>query len=162
MQRVTLTYDLAEAGWASATFAVDGRIVSFEPSYLSDAFGDLVRGVATIAEARETDPPVLTQQRVEWFGEPLGLDLLFEVQSDRNVQMQLVEMPDEFHRNTGRKVLFDDQIDLEFLAHNLCEQAIQIRQKYGVEGYREKWVRHEFPSNDLMRLEKCFPYRISP
>ena len=152
MQTVTLAYKLDEAGWASATLVISGKPVAFGPSYLSDALGDLVRAVVGTAKARRSQPPFVFEQRVEWFGEPVGLDLIFETQQDGNVRFQLVEMPDEFHRRIGRQVIFDDQIDFEIFARSVYGQASQILQAHGAEGYKAKWKLHDFPEHDLRML----------
>jgi hypothetical protein len=119
---------------------------------LSDALGDLVRAVVGIAKVRRTKLPFVLEQRVEWFGEPVGLDLVFEAQQDGGVRLQLVEMPDESHRRTGRQVLFDNQIDFESFARSVYEQASQILQAHGAEGYKQQWKLHDFPEDDLRML----------
>ena len=161
MQTVTLVYKLDEAGWASATLVTPTKGVAFGPSYLSDALGDLVRAVVGIANARRSRPPFVFEQRVEWFGEPVGLDLIFETQQDGSVRLQLVEMPDESHRRTGRQVIFDDQIDFEIFAHSVYGQASQILQVHGADGYKERWKLHDFPEDDLRMLGRLLDGRTA-
>src|SRR6266436_4992747 len=105
--------------------------------------------LVTLVYARLSKPALVLTKSVEWFGEPVGLDLIFETQQDGSVRLQLVEMPDESHRRTGRQVLFDDQIDFEIFAHSIYGQASQILRTHGLEGYRLKWKLHDFPEGDL-------------
>ena len=155
MQLVTLIYELERAGWASATLVTPTKQIAFVPSYLSDALGDLVRAVISMAKARLSKPAFVLTKCVEWFGEPTGLDLVFETQQDGSVRLQLVEMPDESHRQAGRKVLFDDIIDFDALAMSVYGQAKQILSAHGVERYRQDW-KEEFPLQDLRTLELLF------
>jgi hypothetical protein len=161
MQSVTLVYKLDGAGWASATIVTPQKGVAFSPSYLSDALGDLVRAVVGIAKARRSQPPFVFEQRVEWFGEPVGLDLIFETQQEGEVRLQLVEMPDESHRRTGRQVLFDDQIDFDIFARSVHGQTSQIFEALGANGYKEKWTLHEFPEDDMRMLGRLLDGRTA-
>ena len=161
MQPVTLVYKLDGAGWASATIVTPQKGVAFWPSYLSDALGDLVRAVVGITKARHSHPPSVFEQRVEWFGEPVGLDLILEARQDGEVRLQLVEMPDESHRRIGRQVLFDDQIDFDIFARSVYAQASLILEAFGAKGYKEKWTLHEFPEDDMRMLGRLLDGRTA-
>lgn len=161
MQSVTLVYKLDGTGWVSATIVTPQKGVTFSPSYLSDALGDLVRAVVAIEKARHSQPPFVFEQRVEWFGEPVGLDLIFETQQDGEVRLQLVEMPDESRRRTGRQVLFDDQIDFDLFARSVYGQAVQIFETLGAKGYKEKWTLHECPVDDMRMLGRLLDRRTA-
>ncbi len=79
--------------------------------------------LVTLVYARLSKPALVLTKSVEWFGEPVGLDLIFESQQVGSVRLQLVEMPDEFDRRAGRKVVFNDQIDFDAFARNVHEQV---------------------------------------
>lgn len=151
-QSVTVTYTVGKAGWADATFRIGERTVTFRPGYLSDAFGDLVGATATIAEALAERHA--SQQRVEWFGEPLGLDISIRAYPDATVWLEFVQVPDEFERKADRSVIWSGPIDFHAFAQSVRREADRLLVDLGTEGYLARWTEHEFPTERLSQLKK--------
>jgi hypothetical protein len=77
------------------------------------------------------------------FGEPSSTDIAFTLYSSGASSQQ--NLP----------VCGNGVIRLEDLSDGLIEDGRQILHRYGIVGYREQWVRSEFPLSLLFRLMKC-------
>jgi len=151
--RVTITgvefaYELVGTGWAAAHITHGDQTVEITASYLSDALGDLLLAVWTLTEG-ETDA------RYSWDEEPGEYRWLFHRDGD-SVDMHVLEFgelwggrPDEH----GRTV-FRAHVPLRSLVVAVAGAAVGVEEQHGHEGYRKKWVDHDFPADTLSHLHR--------
>jgi hypothetical protein len=143
---VRLAYRLVGYGWAECDIECGETRATVTASYLSDALDSLcaaivallrgdVEATATFAEEPgeyqwtfRTTSPGLVRVRIDF----LGIDLL--------------DRPRE-------RIVFDAECALHLFARALLSELQRIVRELGSEGYREKWVDHEFPAERLVQLE---------
>jgi hypothetical protein len=146
---VTFTYRLTGTGWADADVRVGEASAHASASYLGDALGELLDAVLAVAEGAAT-------ARASWDEEPGEYRWLLDLDGtelrvrllDFREWRGVVESPDE-----EGEVLFDQRCDLNEFGAAVVAAARGVIDEYGIDGYREKWVEHDFPLEQLTRLE---------
>ena len=122
-------------------------VVELTASYLSDALGDLLLAVWMLTEG-EVDA------RCSWDEEPGEYRWLLHRDGD-DVDLRVLCF-DELWRNRpddeGRTV-FSTRVHLRPLVEAVAGAAATVQQTYGHDGYRTKWVDHDFPAETLDRLQ---------
>jgi hypothetical protein len=146
---VTFTYRLTGTGWADADIRIGDALAHASASYLGDALGELLDAVVAVVEGE-------VAARASWEEEPGEYRWALD-RDDADVRVRvldfresrgIVESPDE-----DGDVLLDQRCDLNDFATAVAGAARSVLDEYGAEGYREKWVEHDFPLESLTRLE---------
>ena len=153
---VEFAYELVGIGWAAARITHGDQTAQITASYLSDALGDLLLAVWTLTEG-ETDA------RCTWDEEPGEYRWLFHRGGD-SVYLHVQEFgelwggrPDE----QGRTV-FQGDVPLRSLVVAVAAAAVGVEKQYGHEGYRKKWVEHDFPADTLTQLQRWLQWPTTP
>lgn len=141
-------YELVGTGWAAARIACDGETADLTASYLSDALGDLLLAAWTLTEGD-------TDARCSWDEEPGEYRWLLH-REDGHVDVRVLwfdelwgHQPDD----QGRTV-FHARPTLRSLLHALATGAGAVHQRHGTDGYRDKWVDHDFPADTLTAIQR--------
>lgn len=139
-------YCLESAGWAYGFIEVNSQRVDFSPSYLSDAFGDLLRGLVDLlkGEARAI---------FLWDEEPRGLKWKLALRDPNTLSLIITEYDDTFRidQQEGVNVIDTNYNFLEFI-REIVKEAEQLLLTHGIVGYQDSWVEHEFPLSSYLQL----------
>jgi hypothetical protein len=148
MDGVEFTYRLTGAGWSEARLTIGAASTPLSASYLDDALGDLIAAAALLPGAESTI-------RVSWAEEPgefrwvldrSGVDL-----SVRVLWFDSLWGPDTDEKG---KVLLNAACSLKAFQRAIAAGARAVLDEWGEEGYRTKWIEHDFPTSTLLELER--------
>lgn len=144
---VSVDYKLTGAGWAACTIKVDGCECTATASYLSDALGALLAAVNQVLSGE-------VESRCSFDEEPGEYRWIFSRHEDGRLSIRILLFDDlwsELPDAQGRTVLFA-QCHLREFANSVMSTCSDLLKKYGLRGYEEKWIEHEFPSDEYDRL----------
>jgi hypothetical protein len=143
----TFEFELVGTGWASAKISDDAGSAEITASYLGNALGDLLQAAWSMLDGD-------TGARCSWWEEPGEYRWIF-VRDLQRVSLQILEFdglwsdePDE----NGR-VIFQTSQPPQTLAVAFAAGAAACLNAWGLQGYREKWVDHDFPVDQLATIE---------
>lgn len=144
---LSIDYRLVDVGWAECDVRWGGSSCAITASYLSDALGKLVfaalavlNGVHSISIGFDEEPGEYRWSLANTETKQLSLRLLA-------FDELWASKPDA----QGR-VLFEGFVShLEF-AEAVAETAARVLKRHGLDGYKDAWVGHEFPSRDFEQL----------
>lgn len=137
---VSIAYNLTGPGWAECDIQIDEQCAHVTASYLSDAFGDLLRAAVGLMNGSEEETASFAAEPGEyrwrlWRTDPdkvriciLGLDELWGNQPD-----------DE------GETLLEVECGLRVFAGAVLSASQRVLQEYGLQGYKSKWAKHDFP-----------------
>ena len=120
--------------------------------HLSDALGDLTEAMVDLLNGSEEKEVFFMDEPGEhrWLLRRTERDnLLIEVEWFEDWKSW--EMMDKDAK--GEKV-FSDEVSLLEVAHEVKAVLDKLLEKYGVEGYKQKWIEHEFPLEQYERLKE--------
>jgi hypothetical protein len=147
MADVQFKYRLRGHGWSEGRLQVGPASVELTASYLDDALGDLVRGALALARGA-------TEVRFAWAEEP-GEFRWVLVRLGRSLSVRVLwfedgpwsSVPDE----RGRELLAA-ACDPKAFWTAIANGARAVRDEMGTDGYKQRWVAHDFPSEQLDEL----------
>lgn len=145
---VEFDYRLVGTGWSEARFAIDEAWVTLTASYLEDALGGLLGAMLKIALGDE-------KARCSWEEEPGEYRWILTRDGER-LRVQILAFPDLYDNSPdeqGRPVL-DAETYVRPVIAAVVRGAERVLAEHGASGYREKWVDHDFPSEELQQLKR--------
>jgi hypothetical protein len=146
---VQISYDLLGAGWAKCTIRVDDACATVTASYLSDALDDLASAVLAALRGHPGATASFTEEPGEyrWVFEPLP---------EGKVAIRIIEFTEMWggRPDDEGKLIFHAQCQLCALAGAMLSELQRLEHTYGVGGYREKWIQHDFPVGRLTELRE--------
>jgi hypothetical protein len=146
MSELTFRYRLVGIGWSVAEISDGVNQASLTASYLSDALGDLVRVVLSLLHGAG-------EGVCSWLEEPGEYRWRFRRVGDE-LEIQIFWYEDWYELvpdKTGR-LHFSTRRSLCQFASRLEAALKRLLEEYGLEGYRQKWVEHDFPNRELSQL----------
>jgi hypothetical protein len=146
---VEINYKLTGTGWAECTLHVDDAHVTVTASYLSDALDDLASAIAAALRGH----PHSTARFDE---EPGEYRWIFEPLPEEQVRIRVLEFPDLWGNRPDEEgqQIFQAECRLRTLAGAMISALQKLEEKYGIVGYREKWVEHDLPMNRVPELQE--------
>ncbi len=145
-----VTYKLTGSGWATCALEIDGQAIVTRASYLSDALASLLQSVVDLLKGQ-------AEATASFDEEPGEYRWRFQRVDAQHVALRILwfdelwsHAPDE----QGR-VVFESQCRLRTLAGAVLSASQQLLAEHGFDGYKEKWVEHDFPcelQDELKRL----------
>ena len=149
-------YELVGTGWAVARLTCDDQSAELTASYLSDALGDLLVAAWTLTEG-ETDV------RCSWDEEPGEYRWLLHCDGDNvNVRVLWFDQPWGHQPDDQGRIVFYARPTLESFVRALVDGASAVQQLHGHDGYRKKWVDHNFPADTLAYLDRWLDQPAPP
>jgi len=145
---MNFTYTLDGTGWATATLAVGEKSVSMTVSYLRDSLRELANAGLRLRNGK-------TKAAVIFMDEPGEHHLLLKRVGD-DLNVEIIWFDDwaswKLEPNTGPKSVFTATVPLtDFLL--AATNALKILlDTFGLEGYKKKWIEHEFPLEEYKKL----------
>jgi hypothetical protein len=144
---VQFSYDLVGAGWATCTIRVNDASATVTASYLSDALDDLAGAVSATLRGHPHAGASFTEEPGEyrWIFEPLP---------EGKVSVRILEFRELWSGRPDEEgeIIFHEQCRLRTLAGVLLSELQRLERTYGLAGYREKWIQHDFPAGRLHEL----------
>jgi len=146
---VKIDYRVADAGWADCDLVINGNATSVEASYLGDALRELVEATLAAVEG-------LAYSVAHFYDEPGECRFVLEPQSDR-VRVRILEFTETWSEEPDEAgtVRLDEICALREFAEAVLAAAKTVLDTHGPEGYLDKWVRHEFPSETVYKLRRA-------
>lgn len=146
---VEFDYRLVGTGWSEARFVVGDAWVGLTASYLEDALGGLLGSLLMIALGDEL------LARCAWEEEPGEYRWIFTRTGDR-LRVQILAFDDVYDQSPDEKgrPLFDEESDTRSVIEAVAAGAERVLDEHGAAGYREKWVDHDFPTDELQQLKR--------
>jgi hypothetical protein len=128
---------------------VDGAHVTVTASYLSDSLDDLASAIAASLRGH----PHATASFEEELGE---FRWIFEPLPEGKVRIRILEFPELWGDRPDEegKQIFQAECRLRTLAGAMVSALQRLEEKYGVAGYRAKWINHDFPMGRLIELQE--------
>lgn len=144
---ITFEYRLIGSGWSEATISDGAQEAVCHVSYLSDALRDLVSAVIKLLEGAK-------RAEFSWADEPGNYGWLLthreQVLSIRITRYRNWEK-DRGPKEHG-KTIFKARCALRDFAAAVLAQSDELYNTLGPQGYKERWVQHDFPLNEYRRL----------
>jgi hypothetical protein len=145
---VDLHYDLTGTGWSECRFSIGDAHCDLTASYLSDALGDLAAAVEDVLRWPGVD------SRAVFVEEPGEYRWRFVSAGEDRVVVKIVEFPDWGRKqDSAGKVIFESECRRRDLGRAMAAELRRIQATLGENGYREKWVNHDFPTARLVAIE---------
>jgi len=144
----SLTYTLERAGWGTVRISDGSSSVHATVSYLHDSLRELAEAANGLQRGAD-------RGRIVFMDEPGEVQLVFH-RTDDALSYEVRSFADYNSWGMGPSESFD--VDLSgtttvrsFVAE-VCGQMEDLLQKYGQDGYRKRWIEHEFPMDLLLQL----------
>jgi hypothetical protein len=145
-----LEYKLDDAGWVNAALIVGDFRRSMTVSYLHDSLKQLLEGIIALYEGAD-------KAVVVFMDEPGEHQLLLS-KADDSFTCELRWYRDwaswDMHPKDQFEQVVTAPFELQLFSKNIIDEVDKIYCKYGVEGYKENWVEHDFPYNQYMKLKR--------
>ena len=144
---IEIDYDLVATGWSTCVVRTDQGHADITASYLSNALGDLAAAAVMLLEGA-------TEARFSFDEEPGEYRWLLEVTSS-GLRVRILEFEELWgdQPDDAGRVRLDALCSVDEFAGAVQRALKAVDAKYGVEGYRKKWVEHDFPKAELDTLE---------
>ncbi|MFY0654657.1 MAG: hypothetical protein JXQ96_21670 [Cyclobacteriaceae bacterium] len=148
---IEFQYNLGSAGWADATISEGKDSATMTVSYLHDSLGELTDAMNLLIKGGK-------ESRTVFMDEP-GEHLMSLINSkDDELEIEVRWFDDwaswDMHSKKDYKVVFKRTTSLYEFANKVCDNLDRIYIKEGTEGYKEKWVEHDYPLNSYLKLKK--------
>lgn len=140
-------YRLVGAGWAEGRIADDDGGCTITASYLSDALGNLLEAVVAVLQGA-------AESRCSWDEEPGEYRWVFAC-TGSELRLRILAFDELWGEkpDSDGQVLFATVQSPVAIGAAVLATATALLKEHGLEGYREKWVEFDFPSEALARLE---------
>ncbi|HDX9578889.1 TPA: hypothetical protein ROX88_002446 [Bacillus pseudomycoides] len=142
-------YELSGHGWAEGFIEVDSKKISFSPGYVTDAFGDLLRGLTDLLNGEERVVTFL------WEEEPIGLNWRLKLQGSMELSLTITEYEDTSDYIEGKEgvIIVDTTCDFLDFVKMIIKESDQLLFRHGIVGYHKMWSEHEFPLSSYLQLK---------
>jgi hypothetical protein len=145
---MTLSYLLDGTGWATATIAHDGQQCQMTVSYLSNSLSELTQAAICLLEGADS-------VRFAFDDEPGEHRCIVTRSAENEVQIRVLRfmelwsnLPDE----RGEQV-FGCGCSLARFCGEVLSCLQRLLDEHGIEGYKQRWVIHDFPLERFERLQ---------
>ena len=146
LRAMTLSYILGQAGWATVTISHDTQRLEMNASYLSDSLPEMTQAAICLLEGADS-------VRFFFEDEPGEHRCIVCRTGDSEAKIRILWFDDcaGFPDERGSEVFFCTCSIARFCGEVLaCLQ--RLLDEHGVDGYKQKWVEHDFPTERLERL----------
>lgn len=143
----SLSYTLTGLGWARGSLTIGGDSLTFGASYLSDAFGDLLRGVLDLLDGAPS-------ARFSFEIEPGEYRWICHQTGGGNLAIQVLGFDDLWNCRPDSEgdVLLSASTRVFALAQALKMCADELLANHGLDGYLARWNRAPFPATEYRCL----------
>ena len=146
--RVDFIYTLDGTGWATATLIVGDQTVLMTVSYLRDSLRELANAVLHLRNGE-------SKATVVFMDEPGEHHLLLKRVGD-DVNIEVIWFDDwaswKLKPDAEPKSVFIATVPLADFLPAATKALTILLNTFGLEGYKKKWVEHEFPLAEYQKL----------
>ncbi len=141
-----ITYDVEDAGWATAIFD-DGKEVRITVSYLHDSLKDLAKSVLDLESGKMAKVLFMDEPGEMLLElEPKGNSLEYTLKWFDDWASWNIVSVDNFKEVAAGSMLFDDyRLQVVTILSSIYENV-------GVTRYKELWIEHDFPIAEFQAL----------
>lgn len=145
---LSIEYDLVGTGWSTCVVRDDDKWVELTASYLSDALGNLAATAVILAQGADEARFSFDEEPGEyrWVIHGRGRDVRVRILAFKKLWGN---EPDE----VGEEV-FATTCDRMVFGRAVLRALERVLEKFGSEGYKEKWVDADFPHREFAELEE--------
>ena len=144
-------YELRKSGWAVARISDDEREVVITVSYLHDSLTQLAQGILDLIAGK----PEVT---IIFMDEPGEHHIVFWQQHDKKVKVEVRWFKEWSSLTMGSsdryKVVMKVSVPFHRIYKSVMSALDGIFVEYGMKGYKENWVAHDFPILEYQELQK--------
>ncbi|PSB29129.1 hypothetical protein [Chlorogloea sp. CCALA 695] len=146
---ISIQYNLTGVGWSECIVEIDNQKAHLTASYLSNTLASLLEAVTTVVRGANEAAAFFTE-------EPGGYRWRLTRVSKKLLNIRILWFDESFRdRPDGDdRVILEVQCRLRTFAGAVLSASQRILETYGLEGYREKWVKHEFPVRFQAKLQE--------
>jgi len=145
----SVTYNLTGSGWSECYIQIGEQSAHLSASYLSDAFGDLLNAVVGLMNgAKETT--------ASFEEEPGEYRWRFRQMPPDKVNVRILKFDDIWAKRPDEqgKTILEAECRLRTFAGAVLSASQRVLQEHGLEGYKDKWIEHEFPLDLQQQLKR--------
>jgi len=146
---LAIDYRLLDSGWAECTVQAENISQELSASYLSNALGNLVLAAAAILAG-------LRSVATSFDEEPGEYRWVIEYTGGVEISLKILSFNELWGNkpNSEGKILIQTTCYPLVFGEAVANAASRVLEKYGTQGYVEKWLEHEFPSRELNLLNE--------
>jgi hypothetical protein len=142
-------YELTGRGWVSGFIEMNSNTFYFATSYITDALDEMLK--ALILLNPELSPFPVSNSQFEWNEEPGGTVWKFRKIDDL---LHVEIMSFENLQNKKQLVIgLNESCSITEFSEAVVQALDLLLSLHGKEGYKEKWVNYDFPTNNYLKLK---------
>jgi hypothetical protein len=147
---ISLEYNLTGRGWSECIIEIDNQSASLTASYLSDALADLLDAIVSVVQGNDEATALFME-------EPGEYRWRFNRVSKERLSVRILWFDEAFSNrlDVEGKVILETECRLRTFAGAILSASQRVLATYGLEGYREKWVHHDFPITLQAKLKEA-------
>lgn len=144
-----IRYDLEDAGWATVNFEINGKVFEFPVSYLHDSLKNLAESLINIKNGSKSECIVFMSEPGEH-----QLVLSQEAEEKLNIEMRWYDDWASWNMfpNENFSVVFSAKCYIKDYQDLITHLLKTVLEKYGLKGYKDKWVEHDFPLSEYEKI----------
>ena len=148
-------YNLKGIGWAEGFIEINSQRCEFNPSYLTNALGDLLDSlVELLTHKPNPNKKKFNTVFFDWNEEPNGLEWVLTRLEDEKVSLLIKSYDDIDSKEDEQGAIAVDTIcTLSDLLTEIIKEMDSLLTKHGIVGYRETWTAHDFPLSSYLKLK---------
>ena len=152
---IEVQYKLVGTGWSECFLDVYGQSCTVTASYLSDALGEFVKALNHILGGGN-------EAKLSFDEEPGEYRWILKRSEDNELLIKIIEFSELWGNKDDAegKVIYEVTCPAQEFGKALLVSLNRLLDKYGVDGYKEKWVDAEYPVEQYIEL--CSHVGISP
>src|SRR6185437_14618089 len=135
-------YDLTGIGWVDCTIEIGEATATATASYLSDALDELAGAVVALLRGNEQSTATFVDEPGEYRWE-------FARERSDGVRIRIRFLG----AGSVNYPIFEAETLLGTFAGALLSELERLLREYGTAGYKERWVRHDFPERRIDELK---------
>ena len=136
-----LRYELTGTGWADCTIEIGEATATATASYLSDALDDLAGAIVALLGGQQESSATFSEEPGEYIWE-------FARHGSDTVMIRI-----RFIGGADERPVFEAHTRLRTFAGALLAELQRLLRDYGKDGYKERWVLHDFPERRIQQLQ---------
>ena len=149
-------YILKGNGWAEGFIEINSQRCEFNPSYLTNALGDLLDSLAKLLTFQlNSNKKKFNTVFFDWNEEPNGLEWVLTRLEDEKVSLLIKSYADiDSKKDEQGAVVVNTICTLSDLLTEIIKEMDSLLTKHGIVGYRETWAAHNFPLSSYLKLKR--------
>ncbi|MGH9802627.1 MAG: hypothetical protein ACRD82_19855 [Blastocatellia bacterium] len=147
---LSISYKLTGSGWAECALEIDGQGIVTTASYLSHALESLLQSVVELLNGQADSAASFDEEPGEYRWRFKRID-------EQTISIRILWFDKLWGREPDEKgqFVFEATCRLRTFAGAVLSASQQLFAEHGFEGYKLKWVEHDFPlelQDELKRL----------